>query len=88
MAPIATEDVQDKPDEKENFLICEDLLRSRAADKNQIPLFCFPKTERGTIDYEGYTGRDIDRFVDHAAKYYVRCGLQPVSQPIFFLLPP
>ncbi|KAK4691546.1 hypothetical protein P7C71_g5477, partial [Lecanoromycetidae sp. Uapishka_2] len=79
MSPIATADqeVRDKPHVQQDFLICEDLLQARAADKDQIPLLCFPKTERGTIDYEHYTGKDIDRYVDHAAKYYMRCGLQP-----------
>ena len=63
---------------EENFLISDDLLQARAADKHQVQLFCFPRSERGIIDYEGYTGKDIDRFVDHAAKYYMHCGLQPV----------
>lgn len=84
MSPITTnnQSVQDTPSAEQNFLICEDLLQARAADKTQIPLFCFPKTERGTIDYAEYTGRDIDRCVDHAAKYYMQCGLQPVSPKI------
>jgi len=77
---ILDQNIQDKAHAQEDFLICEDLLRARAADKDQIPLICFPKTERGTVDYEEYTGRDIDCFVDHAAKYYMRCGLQPVRQ--------
>lgn len=78
MAPIATTDqiVQDTPSAEQKFLICDDLLKARAADRNQGPLICFPKTERGVIDYERYTGKDLDRLVDHAAKYYMRCGLQ------------
>lgn len=67
------------PLELEDFLIADDLLRARAADKIQTPLLCFPRTERSVIDYEGFTGSDIDRFVDHAAKYYLRHGLEPVS---------
>ncbi len=67
------------PVEEEDIILSDDLLRLRAADKTQVPLLCFPKSERGTADYEEFTGRDIDRFVDQAAKYYLRCGLHPVG---------
>lgn len=85
MAPIAT--VDDKPHgnipvEEEDLIVTDDLLRLRAADKIQVPLLCFPKSERGTVDYEDFTGRDLDRFVDQAAKYYMKRGLQPVGEPI------
>ena len=82
MAPRATTgdaSLGNTPLELEDFLTADDLLRARAADKTQTPLLCFPRTERGVIDYEGFTGSDIDRFVDHAAKYYLRHGLQPVG---------
>ena len=83
MAPITTKDCLvngNTPMEKEDIILLDDLLRLRAADKTQMPLLCFPKSERGIVDYEEFNGRDIDRFVDQAAKYYMRCGLEPVSQ--------
>ena len=82
MAPTTTTKdalLGNTPLELEDFLIADDLLRARASDKIQTPLLCFPRSERGVIDYEGFTGSDIDRFVDHAAKYYFMHGLQPVS---------
>lgn len=82
MVPTATADGSvngNIPVEEESIIILDDLLRLRAADKTQVPLLCFPKTERGIIDYEEFNGKDIDRFVDQAAKYYMRCGLQPVG---------
>ena len=89
MAPTATTDdapLGNTPLELENFVVADDLLQARASDKIQTPLLCFPRLERGVIDYEGFTGSDIDRFVDHAAKYYLTQGLQPVgfasSKPI------
>lgn len=82
MAPLSnaelTGQINGRPPEEENFLIMDDLIRARAADKNQIPLLCFPKSTGGITDYEEFGGRDIDRFVDHAAKYYMKCGLKPV----------
>jgi acyl-coenzyme A synthetase/AMP-(fatty) acid ligase len=67
------------PVDNEIYLIADDLLQARAADRAQIPLLCFPRTERGVVDFEEFTGKDIDRFVDHAAKYYKECGVQPVG---------
>lgn len=96
MAPTATADSMvdgNIPVEEEDLIISDDLLRLRAADKIQVPLLCFPKSEQGTIDYEKFTGKDIDRFVDQAAKYYMRCGLHPTKSshetpPVIALLGP
>lgn len=63
----------------EKLLILDDLIRARAQDKVQTPLLYFPETERGVTDYEPFTGRDLDRMIDQAAKYYMRCGLEPVG---------
>ena len=83
MTPVATADYLvngNTPLEQEDIILLDDLLRLRAADKIQVPLLCFPKSERDILDYEEFDGKDIDRFVDQAAKYYMRCGLQPVSE--------
>lgn len=79
--------------EEEDLIIFDDLLRLRAADKTQVPLLCFPRSERGSVDYDEFTGRDIDRFVDQAAKYYMRCKLHPTKSshetpPVIALLGP
>lgn len=82
MAPTAIANSmvsRNTPVEEEDLIIFDDLLRLRAADKTQVPLLCFPRSERGSVDYDEFTGRDIDRFVDQAAKYYMRCKLHPVG---------
>ena len=71
------------PVEEEDIILSDDLLRLRAADKIPVPLLCFPKSERDIIQYEEFNGRDIDRFVDQAARYYMRHGLQPVGYPVW-----
>ena len=43
--------------EEEDLVLCDDLLRLRAADTKQVLLLYFPKSERGTVDYEEITGR-------------------------------
>ena len=64
----------------DQVLILDDLIRQRATDSDQVPLLAFPKSERGITDYEEFTGQHLDRFIDQAAKYYVRCGLKPVRE--------
>ena len=69
------------PVEEEDILLSDDLLRLRALDSVQMPLLCFPKSERDIVNYEEFNGRDIDRFVDQGAKCYMKSGLLPVSVP-------
>ena len=84
MAPVATADLDNHPFDNtplaaEELLIVDDLLIARAEDKIQLPLLCFPRSERGVTDYDEFTGKDIDRMVDHATKHYVASGLKPVG---------
>ncbi|KAL6717390.1 hypothetical protein ACLMJK_005305 [Lecanora helva] len=64
------------PVAEEEILIADDLLHARAHDRNQTPLICFPRSERGVIDYDEFTGKDLDRMVDHAALYYAESGIK------------
>lgn len=61
------------------FIVIDDLFKARANDKFQKPLIAFPRSERGTSDFELFTGRDLDRFVEHAARYYIQSGVKVVS---------
>ncbi|KAL8774731.1 MAG: hypothetical protein Q9209_000670 [Squamulea sp. 1 TL-2023] len=58
------------------FVLLDDLFRARARDMVQKPLVAFPKSEQGVSDFEYFTGHDLDRFVEHAAKHYIKLGLQ------------
>ncbi len=62
------------------MLIVDDLMRARALDDQQTPLLSFPKSERDVTDYEHFCGKDLDRFIDLAVKYYITKDLQPVSR--------
>jgi len=65
--------------EREDLMIADDLLIARARDRNQVPLLCFPRSEQGTTEYDKFTGKDIDRMVDHAAKHLLSHGLRCVG---------
>ncbi|KAL8694896.1 MAG: hypothetical protein Q9218_000560 [Villophora microphyllina] len=67
----------DDPDsELGDLVIIDDVFKARAKDKIQTPLIAFPKSERGASDFEFFTGQDLDRIIEHAARHYMRAGLR------------
>ena len=62
------------------MILVDDLIRWRALDEDQVPLLYFAKGERSATDFEQFNGKDLDRFVDHAAKFYINKGLKPVRR--------
>ncbi|KAF2164455.1 hypothetical protein M409DRAFT_56717 [Zasmidium cellare ATCC 36951] len=53
------------------------LLKSHAAESNQTPLICYPKSTAS--DFELHTGQDLDRYTDAAVQFYLENGLQPAN---------
>ena len=56
----------------------DDIIRQRAVDEDQSPLITYPKTRLGVTDYELFTGRQLNRLVDGAAKALIKAGFDPV----------
>lgn len=56
----------------------DQLLRRRAADEDQPPLFAYPKSKLGITDYEFVSGKQLDRLIDGAAHALIRAGIAPV----------
>lgn len=67
------------------IILIDDLFRLRAKDKVQKPLIAFPKSESSVSDFEYFTGRDLDRFVEHAARHYLGLGLKLVGSAALVL---
>ena len=63
---------------EEKIYTFDQLIRQRAVDIDQTPLFAYPKSQLGVSDYEFITGKDLNRLVDGAAKAFVEAGIQPV----------
>ncbi|SMR52769.1 unnamed protein product [Zymoseptoria tritici ST99CH_1E4] len=61
----------------DRFLTIDGLLKSHAAESEQKPLICYPRT--GAADFEEHTAADIDRYTDAAVDFYVANGLQPAD---------
>ncbi|KAL8749393.1 MAG: hypothetical protein Q9199_007714, partial [Rusavskia elegans] len=70
------------------FILIDDLFRARAKDKDQKPLIAFPRSERSVSDFEYFTARDFDRFVEHAARHYLGLGLKLNEQARVAVLGP
>ncbi|KAK0901479.1 hypothetical protein LTR91_013014 [Friedmanniomyces endolithicus] len=57
----------------ERFQTLDGLLQSHAAELNQKPLICYPKT--GVDDFEEHTAVALDRYTDAAVNFYMQQGL-------------
>ena len=56
----------------------DDLIRERAIDADQSPLFAFAKSQQLPIEFEYFTGKQLDRMVDRAVKSLMKSGVKPV----------
>ncbi|KAL5041346.1 hypothetical protein BDW71DRAFT_212205 [Aspergillus fruticulosus] len=58
--------------------ILDDLIRLRAADAVQEPILAYPKQSRdAAVEYEYFTGEDLDRMIDQAVCRLVEVGFNP-----------
>lgn len=56
----------------------DQVIRERGSDEDQSPLIAYPNFKLGVTDYELFTGRQLDRLVDGAAKALLRAGVRPL----------
>lgn len=63
---------------EDQLLVLDDLLRIQSNDEDPLPLLAYPRG-RSAADFEYFSARQLDGFVDRAAKYYCTQGFQPVS---------
>jgi len=56
----------------------DQLIRQRAKDEDQTPLFAYPKSRLSVTDYELITGKKLNQLIDGAAKALIQSGLSPV----------
>lgn len=62
----------------------DDVIRERAEDLDQVPLVAYPKAKDGVDDYEFFTGKELNRLVDGAAKALIGLGVAPVVRLFLF----
>lgn len=79
MAHLSQECIQSLYDEFGELKVLDDIIRHRAADDVQVPILGYPRFEDSVDDYELFTGKQLDRFIDLAIEKLVSSGLKPVS---------
>ena len=80
MAHLSQEHVKYLYEKFGELKVLDDIIRHRAADDPPAPILAYPRP--GTVaDYEYFTGRDLDRLIDGAARRYLSLGLSTVRKP-------
>jgi hypothetical protein len=67
----------------EKFYTWDQVIRQRAKDEDQFPLYAFPKGQT-VDDYEMISGKMLDRLIDGACKVLIEAGLGPVVSYSFY----
>ena len=80
MAHLTEEHVQELYDTFGELRVLDDIIRYRAADDPPASILGYPKSEATVNEYENFTGKELDQFVDGAVKYFLESGLKPVRQ--------
>ncbi|KAH8650872.1 hypothetical protein BGZ60DRAFT_462084 [Tricladium varicosporioides] len=68
--------------------VLDDIIRHRAADADQVPILGYPRFENSVDDYEHFTGKQLDQFIDAAVKKYISAGLKPNTREVVGVLAP
>lgn len=79
MAHLSQEYVQHLYETFGELKVLDDVIRHRAADELSLPIIGYPRHERSVDDYELFTARQLDQFIDAAVKYFMSNGFCPVA---------
>lgn len=78
MAHLSQEHVQHLYETFGDLKVLDDIIRHRAADEPPLPILGYPRYEHSVDDYELFTSKQLDYFVDAAAKHFISNGFWPV----------
>ena len=79
MSHLSHEHVQRLYDEFGDLKVLDDIIRHRAADSPPAPILGYPRFEHVVDDYELFTGKQLDQYIDGAVKTFIASGFRPVS---------
>lgn len=78
MSHLSQEHVQHLYDTFGELNVLDDVIRHRAADEPPVPILGYPRSEYSVNDYELFTGKQLDRFIDTAVKHFILLGFRLV----------
>ncbi len=79
MSHLTQDRVRQLYEEFGDLKVLDDIICHRARDKLQVPILGYPKYPDRVDEYEQFTGRQLDCFIDAAVKRYISLGLESVS---------
>ncbi|KAI1081037.1 hypothetical protein F5B20DRAFT_88812 [Whalleya microplaca] len=88
MAHLTQEHVQHLYDTFGEINVLDDIIRCRAADDPPVPILAYPRTYDSVDDYEFFTGKQLDQYVDSAVKNFIGLGLVPNAHEVAAILAP
>ncbi|KAK9422451.1 hypothetical protein SUNI508_04807 [Seiridium unicorne] len=62
--------------------VLDDIIQHRAKDNPPASILGYPSSDDSPDKYEKFTGKDLDVFIDAAAKYYLEAGLKPNTREV------
>ena len=81
MSHLSQEYVQHLYDTFGELKVLDDIVRHRAADDPQVPILGYPRFHHSVDDYERFTGKQLDQFIDTAVKKLISSKFKPVLDP-------
>ena len=82
MSHLSQEHVQHLYETFGELKVLDDVVRHRAADDPPVPILGYPRHEFDVDDYELFTGKQLDQFIDTTVKHFVTLGFESVLDPI------
>ena len=79
MSHLSHERVRRLYEEFGDLKVLDDIICHRAADDPPVPILGYPRFQHSVDDYELFTGKQLDLFVDAAAKHYLSSGFESVG---------
>ncbi|KAH6650756.1 putative NRPS-like enzyme, partial [Chaetomium tenue] len=88
MSHLTQDRVQELYQKYGDLKVLDDIIRHRASDEIQTPILGYPRYPDRVDDYECFTGKQLDSFIDGAVKKYQSLGLESNGRgPIGLLAP-
>lgn len=85
MSHLSPEHVQQLYDTFGDLKVLDDIIRHRATDNPPVPILGYPRFAHSVKDYERFTGKQLDRFIDNAVKHFISLGFKPVRDHLAFV---
>lgn len=82
MAHLTPDHIESLYEKYGEIKVLDDVIRNRALDDPPTPILGYPKLENSVDEYEVFTGKDLDGFINEAVEYFIQSEMKPVSNSL------